>query len=194
MARFALRKGEKVTSYRYGACSTSLAKYCVETLCKTQDEKDQIFIAGTGNGNVEILEYALDEGHDLSPIINCFALEDILFIKHYIDRTLPRPSNNMHVKDFFFRKGFLELYMVKKLLESPSLVILISRIMNDGFLKKQAAKESIDETTMPKLQKAFEIMFDNQDEFHFAPNGRSQKTALRNLEDEWDTVFLGKSL
>ncbi|GFH54999.1 hypothetical protein CTEN210_11475 [Chaetoceros tenuissimus] len=65
----------KLTSYRYGACSTSSAKYCVETCCKTQDEKDQIFIAGAVNGNIEILEYALEEGHDLLPIIAHSSLE-----------------------------------------------------------------------------------------------------------------------
>ncbi|GFH54998.1 hypothetical protein CTEN210_11474 [Chaetoceros tenuissimus] len=78
----------KLTSYRYGACSTSSAKYCVETCCKTQDEKDQIFIAGAVNGNIEILEYALVEGYDLLPTINCFGYKDIKKWGNYFEPDL----------------------------------------------------------------------------------------------------------
>jgi hypothetical protein len=78
----------KMTSYRYGACSTPLAKHCIETLCKTQSERDQIFIAGAVNGNIEILEYGREEGYDLLPIINRFGFEDIFFSERISERDL----------------------------------------------------------------------------------------------------------
>ncbi|GFH55018.1 hypothetical protein CTEN210_11494 [Chaetoceros tenuissimus] len=108
------------TSYRYGASSTSLAKYCVETCCETQDEetscetqdgKDQIFIAGAVNGNVEILEYALEEGYDLLPIINYSSLED--WQNEYESSVIARiaGAGHLHVLKYLYEKANFRMGM-----------------------------------------------------------------------------------
>ncbi|GFH55020.1 hypothetical protein CTEN210_11496 [Chaetoceros tenuissimus] len=91
----------KLTSYRYGASSTSLTKYCVENLCKTQDEKDKIFIAGAVNGNIEILEYASEERYDLLPIIAHSSLDwDDVYERSGIARIASK--GHLHVLKYLY--------------------------------------------------------------------------------------------
>ncbi|GFH47870.1 predicted protein [Chaetoceros tenuissimus] len=55
------------TTYLEMATSVNLARYCLNILCKSLEEKDNMLRAAAVNGNIDILRAAVTDGHDLFP-------------------------------------------------------------------------------------------------------------------------------
>ncbi|GFH55528.1 hypothetical protein CTEN210_12004 [Chaetoceros tenuissimus] len=56
------------TSYKSASASSNTARFCVENLCKTLEEKDEIFKEAALSGNIDVLRYASSIGYDFLPI------------------------------------------------------------------------------------------------------------------------------
>ncbi|GFH46248.1 hypothetical protein CTEN210_02722 [Chaetoceros tenuissimus] len=57
------------TAYLEMATSVNLANHCLNELCKSSEEKDELFKAAAVNGNLDILRYADLNGYDLFPLV-----------------------------------------------------------------------------------------------------------------------------
>ncbi|GFH46250.1 hypothetical protein CTEN210_02724 [Chaetoceros tenuissimus] len=64
-------KGEfgNETAYLEMATSINLASHCIDKLCKSSEEKDEILKAAAVNGNLDILRNAVKDGYDLFPLV-----------------------------------------------------------------------------------------------------------------------------
>ncbi|GFH55563.1 hypothetical protein CTEN210_12039 [Chaetoceros tenuissimus] len=57
------------TAYLEMATSVNLANHCLNDLCKSLGEKDEILKAAAVNGNLDILRAAVKDGYDLFPLV-----------------------------------------------------------------------------------------------------------------------------
>ncbi|GFH55536.1 hypothetical protein CTEN210_12012 [Chaetoceros tenuissimus] len=57
------------TAYLEMATSVNLSTYCLNSLCKSLEEKDEILKAAAVNGNLDILRHAVSNGYDLFPLV-----------------------------------------------------------------------------------------------------------------------------
>ncbi|GFH55530.1 hypothetical protein CTEN210_12006 [Chaetoceros tenuissimus] len=62
-------KEATLTSYKSAAASVDTARYCVGNLCRSLEEKDEIFKVAAVNGKIDVLRYATSSGYDLIPIL-----------------------------------------------------------------------------------------------------------------------------
>lgn len=57
------------TTYYAATALVETAKYFNEEFCNSLDKKDKLFTAAAVNGNVHILRYSVESGHDFFPFI-----------------------------------------------------------------------------------------------------------------------------